>query len=808
MKFLENWTIDIKKIPNYKELKKPLTEDVDINILELCLEKVNSVEQIKIKKVISNMKKNVLITSLYQANGLGRFYLKNDTGLLTLKRAVKNTNYKYKNWIDIDQVKGHPTIIYELCKKNNYNIPIIQQYIENFDGIVADMIDFYCEEDKKQLTKKEIKLLFNITIYGGGISNWFNDMEEKGFVLKTKETFGFYDDFKLDLDKLQGVIQSHNKELYNQLFIPTKSYYENDNRFISYYFQIIENEINYQALLFLKQNGLITNEYSWGYDGITFPTCEFDIDELNAFVRNKTGFTEVRYIIKDFDECFDDVIEARNSMVILTEKEKLEQQKQLEKQKKEQKKREIEQQKQFERDQREEKKKLEREERELKEQLKQDAKDKEELMEQSNEEKFLIMSKEFEKEHLKIVNRASFIKHTPSEFIVLSESQLITAYKHMWYGIKDNTRLNFIQRWLINNDSQRRKIDIGCYPDKTKCPPDIFNTWTPFAMELVLQYEWKQNELDIILKHIHILCGNDIPTSNHFILWLAQMIQHPEVKTCCPFLISEKGAGKGTLMDLISSVVGIKKYKETTNPSRDVWGAFNEDMGGGYFVCLDELTKKELMMCESRFKGLITNPVLTINGKGQRPYDIVSYHRFIVCCNGGDFIPDRRCWIIRSSDEKIPDKQYFTNLKKIIKDVNVVKTFYEYLMSIEGTENFNELPIPQNEYQTDLKEANKSYVEMFLRDFVIENMNETEITLLGSKICSKFCSWRDKNKITNFEMNAIKMALRIKQLNINGITKGPPTNKGNQSIFNIPILKKHFNIKDLVEIEEKEDDES
>lgn len=783
MKFLDGWTIKINKIPKYTEMKKNYLEDVDVELLKLTLNKITDTEQkIKIQNVLDKVKNNTISTSYYQKYGIGRFYPTNNIGLLPIKRSVKNTLFKYQNYIDIDQVKGHITILLELAKKNNHSIAIYEQYLENFDEIVKE----FQEQYNPLFTKKEVKNLFNITIYGGNIYTWFKQLEKDGWTFLTKEPNDFYLDFKKDSDILQGIILSHNKDLLKIVEQPNKQHYENDNTAFSYYCQIIENEINYQALLFLKEKKLINKYFSWGLDGITFPNGEFDIDELNTVIRNKTGFTDIKYIVKGFDETFDDLINTRKKLIILTEKERIQQAKDEElKLKNEMKKIKLE-----------------------KDRMKLEQMNNRIQIDEDNIKQLIEMTEEFEKTHLKIVNKSFFIKHTDDEFILMSEHQLITSYKDKWYGYdKDGNRMNFIQRWLNNNDTQRKKLDIGCYPNLNKCPSHIFNTWTPFAMSLIKEFEYKEYELNFILNHIKILCGNDIPTYEHFILWLAQMLQYPDVKTCCPFLVSAKGAGKGTLMSLIQKIIGTKKYKETANPSRDVWGNFNEDMGSCFFVNLDEMSKKELMSSEDKFKALITNPVLTINGKGKTPYDIVSHHRFLATTNGEDFNPDRRCWIIRASDEKITDKQYFEDLRNMIEDVNVVKTVYEYLMNIKGAENFNKIPIPQTEFQNDLKEANRPIVEQWLYNFVIENDGKIEDTLLGSQIFSKFVSWRDTNKI-QFEVNAIKLALKIKQLNLEGIKKGVPTNKGNTTIFNIPLLKKHFNIGCLIKLEEDIDDES
>jgi hypothetical protein len=50
---------------------------------------------------------------------------------------------------------------------------------------------------------------------------------------------------------------------------------------------------------------------------------------------------------------------------------------------------------------------------------------------------------------------------------------------------------------------------------------------------------------------------------------------YPEIKTIVPTFISKQGAGKGSLLKLLSKMLGAKNVLEITNPKRDIWGDFN-----------------------------------------------------------------------------------------------------------------------------------------------------------------------------------------------------------------------------------------
>lgn len=426
---------------------------------------------------------------------------------------------------------------------------------------------------------------------------------------------------------------------------------------------------------------------------------------------------------------------------------------------------------------------------------------------------FQKMLDQFEQTHCKISNKSIFIKELENDTIVMSKQAIKTSYEHLVYDKvnKDGEIVhdNFINSWLVNNPKQRCYDDIGVYPTGLECPSTHFNMWRKFSMELVSEYEHKDKELNTILNHIKILSGNDEEIYNYFIKWIAQMIQFPAVKSICPTLISKQGAGKGTLMKLFGEMLGNAKVFETTTPSRDVWGDFNGRMCNTFLINLNELSKKETMECEGKIKGLITDPKLTINNKGVNQYDINSFHRFIITTNNSEPIntshDDRRNLIIRSSDEKCGDKEYFKHLHTILEDINVVKTCYEYFKSIPDMDKFNSLEIPKTVYQSNLKELSVSPIEQWLEAFTLHNFDKETVESLGSESCKLFKDWCSENDL-KYDIDATKLGVRISNLNIDGIERGKHTKKGWTKVFNITKLKKHFKLNCVISLPSEEEE--
>ena len=416
---------------------------------------------------------------------------------------------------------------------------------------------------------------------------------------------------------------------------------------------------------------------------------------------------------------------------------------------------------------------------------------------------FEEVSKEFEKTHCKIVNKSFYIKQTENDVVIFPYPKLVCSYSHMNYQVYDKEKqmtltLPFLIRWTGCEHNIKLFEDVEIYPDMDKCPKNIFNLWRPFVMEKVMDYEHHQEGLDMILNHIKILCNNDVGVADYFVKWIAQMIQYPAVKSICPTLISKEGAGKGTLIQLITKMLGGQKVLETSTPSRDVWGDFNGVMSNAFFVNLNELSKKETVESEGKIKALITDNAMTINQKGVNQYKIRSFHRFIITTNKEEPINttkgDRRNIIISSSNEKKGDTEYFSKLYELLDNTNVIKTCYEYFKSIPDMDKFGKIPMPETEYQNNLKELSVSPIELFVKSIVEKNNDKEEVCISTKDLFSDFYgNWLCNNGYGEYKITNVQFGVRLANLNITGVSN-KILKTGKVIIFNIPTLKITFNI--------------
>ncbi len=136
--------------------------------------------------------------------------------------------------------------------------------------------------------------------------------------------------------------------------------------------------------------------------------------------------------------------------------------------------------------------------------------------------------------------------------------------------------------------------DAECIPPPLVCPPNIFNLWTPFyAEQIVERVKASTNiytpEIDEkvaeLIHHILILCNNNESNALYLSRWIGQMLKYPALKTILVTLISGEGAGKGTLIYILGKIMG---KMETSDPTH-IWGNFNGHMRNAFFVDVNEV---------------------------------------------------------------------------------------------------------------------------------------------------------------------------------------------------------------------------
>ena len=199
--------------------------------------------------------------------------------LTYLKKEIRNSIMP-KNIKDIDMINSHPSILLNLCQKNNLVCNILKNYVENRDIILKSFGN----------NKKSVKEMF-LTILNGGFKDQYSKDNNINNCLKLLEK---------EIIKIQEYFYSKDKRYFEKNY----NYMgKNLSRIIlDIENQILQIMINYFVL---KRVNIFTLEF----DGLKIYTDDksshFSINELEKKILQKTGIN-MKLAFKNIEDPFPD----------------------------------------------------------------------------------------------------------------------------------------------------------------------------------------------------------------------------------------------------------------------------------------------------------------------------------------------------------------------------------------------------------------------------------------------------------------------------------------------------------------------
>jgi hypothetical protein len=649
-------------------------------------------------------------------------------------------------------------------------------------------------------------------INGGGVIGEKNE----GIMEQLKELAWFHPLID-ELKTIRGNVSKLNPELMKKA-IKAKGdkYYNLEGTTLSYLLTNLENQV-----LNVMINGAIKKKIKLSstiYDGYmpykdTVPDLEEYMRYLESEILKFSGYT-LQISQKIMDEGIvipDDYVdpETREEQEKEADKLRTEAEKEAEKRRKEAEKEQEKARKEAEKVRREREKEQEREEKKsLKEYLKSQKELHLNAQEEKENEQYFEIKERFEETHFKLIETSNFIIETESgNNIFKKKDQLITSYEHFRYG----ENKSFIRAWLCDPTIRHYKR-CETIPHGVFCPDDTYNLWTPFP--IFEPYEHKEDTVgcEFFVNHIKSLLPDE-RVHDYFFKWMSHLIQFPKHKNGVrtPFLISEQGAGKDSIVQLLRAMMGTNHILETSKPSKEVWGDFNDLMTGNtYLVVLNELSRAETIGCEEHIKMLQTEETMNINPKGNTPYTVKSYHRFLGLTNKEDPLGtskgDRRNLFFRCSDDLIGNSEHFEKFYDYLNKKDTIYTFYNWLVNYkyEEVRFFHTLKtkdLPILEYQEEMTELNIDHFDMFIKWM----MNDTQYinrekdpdtklitpsTFSSTSLLQAFTQFKEQYGL-RYEVNAISLGVKLSRKKIDGIEK-KKTKVGNVTVFDYEKLKEKY----------------
>ncbi len=231
-------------------------------------------------------------------------------------------------------------------------------------------------------------------------------------------------------------------------------------------------------------------------------------------------------------------------------------------------------------------------------------------------------------------------------------NQLVTIVK------SDGKRTHIpLGRWWLEHPRRRQYEALVFRPGEPEELGNYLNMWRGFALDPV------PGDWSLLRSHLNdIVADKDTKSALYILRWFAWAVQNPDKPAEVALVFrGGRGTGKGTLARAIKRIHG-QHGLQVTSPMQ-LTGRFNAHLRDTCLLFADEAIAPGDRAAESVLKGLITEPELTIEGKGVNTIQARNHLHIIMASNDAWVIPagidERRFAVFETSTSRVGDAGYF-----------------------------------------------------------------------------------------------------------------------------------------------------
>ena len=688
---------------------------------------------------------------------------------LGVSKQLRSTLFQKHGYVDIDQAKSHPTLLAISADLFALQAPCLREYLDHPEILQQSVVDFIegLPLPRPNVSLSDVKSLVTQLTYGSAIGSWYTALGATSIPpLDTwpASLLGIHDEARA----IAQVVKKSNRHLVNEVGLDE---FAIQSKVLSRFLGTIENFITYCALDLCITEGVIPfrdgkYEVVWGFDGFSWihqaeTTMENLVTQINDHVIEQCGeaFSLVKFINKAIPAnlLIPEVMDENHDLWLSNEFHNFG--------------------------------------------IGDIRGPGPTISEQIHKPRtFAEMRLFFESElgHFKVHSTGKIGREVkdPATQEVLSVEMMSSAecravYEHLIYLEPDPKiaglmlRKQFISAWLSNTKPGVMRIfkSALAFPPGAAIPAqynlrDNYNTWTnsPWHGSKLRPGEVVDNEtIQLYTDAWKAMCGYtgrdwdqlslDEQRDILFPHWvIAHAIQRPfEKPGVAIVLMGSEGAGKTITTDITMGIIGRQRCVATS--LRDVAGQFNSILDGKFLVVINELTDCMDGEVQANLKRLITDTSISINGKGDKQYNIESYHRIIATTNDPCAIPsDRRPHYYRCDLSLYNNEAAIRPLLAILNSPKKLATLYRHYATMDLVEMFGGtwMKPPNNELNRNIRALRNPWVNFtrFLMEFefapLIAN-NQQHVDILISALHTKYNAWKEKYSVGGSDISLYQL---------------------------------------------------
>ncbi len=405
----------------------------------------------------------------------------------------------------------------------------------------------------------------------------------------------------------------------------------------------------------------------------------------------------------------------------------------------------------------------------------------------------------FESFHFKVMNPPCFGRTSYNKTLLLNASEIELQYENVFVGKKND--IKWVKYWRARK-YMRTFENVDFLPPPLECADYTMNTFNGLRAEKLASCD--AMNVDLLLKHIDILSGNDVDGSQYIINYLAHAVQKSgELPRVALVFQSDQGTGKNIFFEnLVRKLFGAEYLLQTAEMDK-VIGRFSM-INNKLFIIMDETSGKDSFTNSDKIKNIITCEQIPWERKGIDGININNCGRYLFFSNNDTPVKieasDRRYVVFKCSNERQNDSPYFKEMSKMFSDDAVIKTLYNYLLNVDisNWDSIHDRPITQA--YKDIQCANIPPMAKWLEEryylnnaYIQMGSDQSEIddhqNVKSNDLFQEYKIWLVENGFIKMEYNVTKFGRELKKFD--GIEKKRKPN-GMIYVFDFECLKKHL----------------
>jgi hypothetical protein len=260
------------------------------------------------------------------------------------------------------------------------------------------------------------------------------------------------------------------------------------------------------------------------------------------------------------------------------------------------------------------------------------------------------------------LNRKVLERIKVSDFRLMFENEDLAVFAENPRTKEGITTTKSVAQWWLKHKRRRQYLGGVTFNPTGQAPPDYWNLWGGFGVEP------RRGDWDLLRSHIeNVLCSGVSEYALYVLDWMARSVQFPNAPGEVALVFrGTEGCGKGTLGRWYVALFG-QHGMQINNPVQLV-GRFNEHLRDLLALFGDEAFYAGDKHHEGVLKGLITEPSLSIEGKGLRVVVVPNMLHVMLASNSEWVVPTsrdaRRYAVFDVPDTKVGNFAYFTAINR------------------------------------------------------------------------------------------------------------------------------------------------